>query len=103
MDESDVIFLLIQFLLLSMGIWFFGGKAGRLIISQEKPKTKIGFMAVFKLWILFTLTSFIYEGTNKLGWAVSGTLLALLLGALLSLIAGYFMTKMIQNKGRQIS
>lgn len=54
-------------------------------------------MAMFKLWILFIITSIIYEGVSAYGLAQLGTLMVVPLGAFYSLIAGYFITKKIRT------
>ena len=80
-----------------MGIWFFGGKAGQLITSNKRYKFRTGFLAMFKLWGIFIITSIIYEGIPTFGRAQLGILMILPLGTFHSLIAGYFITKRIKT------
>ena len=54
-NENDTIFLLCQLSLILIGIWFFGGKAGRLITSNKRYKFRTGFLALFKLWGIFII------------------------------------------------
>lgn len=106
LDSSDAIFILIHLTVLLIGVWLFGGKAGQLIIDQEKSKFIIGFMSIFKLWILHfisgTVLQLIENDLPLTGWFMSGLLLILLVGLIHGLIAGYFLTKEIKRKGQII-
>jgi len=106
LDRYDAICLIIHLTVLLIGIWFFGGKAGRLIIDQKKSKLIIGFMTIFKLWILHfisaTILQVIANDLPLIGWFISGLLLILLVGLIHGLVAGYFLTKEIKRKGQLI-
>lgn len=100
--DGNEIFLLIQIAVVLIGIWLFGGIAGRLIIDKEQSKFKVGSLTFFMLWVLLltssTLTAAIENtitwgekgfGSAITGWLVYGLFLFLILGIIHGTTMGY--------------
>ena len=99
-ESRDLLFGLVLVVLQSLGIWFFGGRAGRLLVREEKSKFGVGFWAMYKLWLVFVFATLVYQVTPYYGYAQLSVFMALLFGTLHSKLVGYFMDREIARKGR---
>lgn len=106
--SSNIIFLIIQVVAVSFGIWTIGGYAGVLILVKNKNKFKTGFYAILGLWALLFISSALTGGlinsitygldgfsSSVKSWFIFGFYLYLLLGLIHALIGGYFVGKSI--------
>ena len=107
-DGGEILFLFIHVIVLLIGIWFFGGIAGKAIIEKRKSKFAVSFKAIFKLWMLYFFSASIITVTTKndqtaLNLIINGMVTILhytvIAGVVHGLVAGYFMGKEIERKG----
>jgi len=110
----NIPFIIIQTIVIVLGIWTIGAKAGESILTNNKGKFKTGFLTIFSLWGLLFISSSLTAGlmhSIKYGatgfssavtdWFVYGFFLYLFLGLTHALTIGYFIGKKIFLLGQK--
>lgn len=105
-ETTGVLFVFLQIAVISIGIWFFGARATKAILEEEKPTFRTGFFAIFKLWVLYFMsaalltvvsnynTDFPQFLINSIIWIFY---MSMLLGILHGVMLGYFVGKEIKK------
>ncbi len=112
--EENELLIVIQVVVLFIGIWFFGGLAGRQIIDKKKSKFDHSFLAIFMLWILLFVSSTISSAVANtltwgeggfssavIGWLLFGLIPTIIGGTLHGLTMADFMGRAIENEERK--